>query len=187
MCSPACQAERTSTLSKTWALRINSTLKYLNTGTVKLNFPEQFIHLTVAFSCQKLLLPTKNLLSAKLGPRVYVRVHVCVCVRVWMRIKALASWQLPSQRWVSSVLQQGWELPGEKDRQVFPSCSRKWAKPCPKLWLQHFVVWRKPLLIAQAIGFLLWANSFGFTECCQGDWKKHCGEPFSYTAKRLRH
>lgn len=67
---------------------------------------------------------------------------------------------------------------------MFPSCSRKWAKPCPKLWLQHFVVWRKPLLIAQAIGFLLWANSFSFTESCQESWKRAMESLFQLCCKK---
>lgn len=58
-----------------------------------------------------------------------------------------------------------------------PSIHRKWVKPCLKLLFRRFVLWRKCLLIAQAIGFLLWTNSFGITKNGQegqmigGHWK----------------
>lgn len=52
----------------------------------------------------------------------------------------------------------------------FPLAAGNGRNLAPKLWLRHYVVWRKPLLIAQAIGFLLWANSFGFAERCQEGW-----------------
>lgn len=75
--------------------------------------------------------------------------------------------------------------PGEKKRgECSPPLQQEMGETfCPKLRLQQCAVWRKPLLIAQAIGFLLWADTSGFTECRTGRLKKLCMVP----EKGLKH
>lgn len=88
-------------------------LKCLTVVTVILKIPEQFIYQRVFF--------LSNSCSQTRSARL------CESEQMLR--------QLPSpQRWVSSA-PRGWEARplGKRDRQVFPSCSRKWAKPCPEI------------------------------------------------------